>query len=154
MMGTTTAQILHKLWFQIGTLMEQIRSRCTRRVVAVLLMASFFAILFAATWLFIDRRMQINRLERASERIQQLLNDSKEANWQTEILRGELSNSRAEVKTIRDELTRLRQNLKTIQLRNTEAVERLNEQVRRLTDSLYILTENPGTLSKSGTSGK
>ncbi len=128
----------------------------TRQFTVVLLIPFLFAVLFACLWLYLDRKVQIDRLEQSYAGIQQLANDSMEAErktktikdmlraYETEVerLKGELVKSQAEVNAVRNELTRTRQSFETIQSNNAEVVNWLDEQIQELTEQLYELLEN------------
>ncbi len=123
----------------------------------ILLSVIFLAAVFGNLWLYMDRQIQLDRLNQAHAGIQQAHSDLAQTNQRSETLQNELNNykaelirtqnelgsSKAEVKRIQDELARTTQTLSAAQQRNSEAVERLNEQIRRLTTQLTELTEPP-----------
>jgi len=131
-----------------------------RRVLpAVTILSSviLLAAVFGNLWLYMDRQIQLDRLNQARAGIQQARSDLAQTNQRSETLQNELNNykaellrtqnelgsSKAEAKRIQDELARTTQTLRAAQQRNSEAVERLNEQIRRLTTQLTELTEPP-----------
>lgn len=161
------AQIIQDNETQFAPSAAQAKSKRAWQIAAVFLIVSLFAILLSNLWLYMDRKIQIDRLHRANASIQTIYQDAKQAdqraealqnelaNSKTELVRlqNELDNSRAEVKTVQDELTKVRQDLQAIRQRNTQAVERLNEQIQRLTTRLIELTKNPQAPSGPGISG-
>ncbi len=161
------AQTIQDNETQFALSAAQAKSKRTWQIAAVFLIVSLFAILFSNLWLYMDRKIQIDRLHRASASIQTIYQDAKQADQRAETLQNELANSktelvrlqnkldnsRAEVKTVQDELTKVRQDLQAIRQRNTQAVERLNEQIQRLTTRLIELTKNPQAPSDTGISG-
>ncbi len=161
------AQVTRDNGMQLADLVARIKSGCTRQTATVFLTACFFAILFGNLWLYMDRKIQLDRLGRASAGMQQLLSDSTQADRKVEIIRNELTRSKVEVehlknelanskaeiehlkneladsKTVRDELAQARQKIETIQQRTSKAAARLNEQIRKLTNRLPGPAENP-----------
>ena len=143
-----STQIIQDNGIQLSPLTAQAGSKRTWQIVAVLSIAFLFATLAAFLWLYMDREIQLERLDRANANIQTAYNSSRQAARQIETLqnklgssgaqmerlRNDLENYRAEVKTLRGGLTRAEQNLKTIQERNAKAVERLNRQIQKLSD--------------------
>jgi len=124
----------------------QAKSKRIWQIAALVSIVLLFATIFGNLWLYMNRKIQTDRLGLAHAEIQKAYNNSIQLKQQIENLQNELSNSRAEVgrlqneldnsraevKTVRNELARVKQNLKTIQERNAKAVEQLNEQIRKL----------------------
>jgi hypothetical protein len=127
------------------------------RTMTILSSGFLLAVIFGWLWLYMDRQIQLDRLRQMRAGIQKATSTLAQANKQTETLQNELnnhraelrrtqnelSNSKAEARKIQDELAQTRQTLKTIQQYNSEAVARLNEQIRKLTNRLTELTEAP-----------
>lgn len=160
----------------------EVRSKRGWQVVALFLIVFLFATLFANVWFYMDRRVQLGRLDQAYASIRSVYNDFIRADQQAEALQKALAESgteirrmqsgldksRAEVKriqneldsagaeltTVRDELAEARQNLEVIQHRNTQAVERLKGQIKKLTAWLRELNGSPQPPSGSGVSGQ
>jgi DNA repair exonuclease SbcCD ATPase subunit len=182
---------------QLGILAEQAKSRRLWQGAAIFLFVFLFASVFAVLWFYMDRQIQLDRLDSAYTSIQKVYNDLKEANLyseglqsglddsraELERLRGELSSlkaraelaqneseglrtkterlrdesndfkaravrledelnsSRAELKEAQSELARARKELDSIQQYNSEAVEKLNEQIQDLSGRLAELSE-------------
>ncbi len=135
-----SAQIIQDSGIQLGLLTAQTRSKRAWQIIAVFSTAFLFTALFGNLWFYMDRKIQLDRIDQAYASIQQLLNDSTQAKQQIE--------------TVQNELAQARQNLETIQNRNVEAMERLNKQIQRLTDQLPELTKNRQTPPGPGISGK
>ena len=125
-----SAQITQDGGIQFG----QARSKRIWQIVAVFSTVFLFTALFGNLWFYMDRKVQLDRVEQAYANIQQSPSNSTQVEQQVKTLQNELNKSRAEVKTVRNELTWTRQNLKAIQERNAQAMERLNQQIRKLTD--------------------
>ncbi|HEW79180.1 MAG TPA: hypothetical protein ENH34_04345 [Phycisphaerales bacterium] len=140
-----SAQITQDSGIQFGFLTAQARSKRIWQIVAVFSTVFLFTALFGNLWFYMDRKIQLDRIDLAYASIQQFLNDSTQAKQQVKTLQNELVNSRAElvrvqnelnssraeVKTARNELTRTRQDIKTIQQRNARTVERINQQIQK-----------------------
>ena len=143
--------------FQVATLTAQARSKRIWQIATFFSLTLLFAALSANIWFYMDRQIQLHRLDLATASIQQSLNDSAKANQRAETFQNELDNSRAEIrrldteldrskaelKTVQNELTRARQDLKTIQERNARAVERLNRQIQKLSSQPHSSSNNP-----------
>jgi uncharacterized membrane protein YciS (DUF1049 family) len=141
--------------FRFGILTTQAKSKRAWQVAAVFAIIFLFGALFTNLWFYMDRQIQLNRLEQAYASIQKVYNDFTQTRQQAEAVQNELDKSRAEVgrlqneldkseaevASVRNELTRTRQDLEIVQQRNAEAVERLNEQVQKLMQRLGELTE-------------
>jgi len=148
--------------FQFGVLSTLARAKRIWQVVAIFSLMFLFISLFAGLWLYMDRRIQFDRLDQYGASFQKMYEDSMQANQRVEILQSELvaaragierlkielDSSRAEVKSVQNELIAARGNLETIQQRNAEAVERLNDQIQRLTNRLPGTMENHQVLPK------
>ena len=133
---------------QFGLFPAQVKSKRIWQIAALFSIAFLFVTLAGNLWLYMDRKIQIDRLSLAYADIQTAYNNSTQLKQQVEALQNELDNSRAEVgrvqneldksraevRTVQNELARVKQNLKTIQERNAKAVERLNEQIQKLSD--------------------
>ena len=160
----------------------EVRSKRGWQVVALFLIVFLFATLFANVWFYMDRRVQLDRLDQAYASIRSVYNDFIRAGQQAEALQKALAESgieirrmqsgldksRAEVKriqneldsagaeltTVRNELAEARQNLEVIQHRNTQAVERLKGQIKKLTAWLRESNRSPQPPSGSGVSGQ
>jgi len=142
--------------FQFGILTAQAKSKRAWQVVAVSSIIFLFGALFTNLWFHMDRQIQLNRLEQAYASIQKVYNDFTQTRQQAEAVQNELDKSRAEVgrlqneldkseaevASVRNELTRTRQNLEIVQQRNAEAIERLNEQIQKLTQQLELERTN------------
>jgi len=138
----STAQARLSNFWQIGTIFSA----------AFLLVA-----VFVSLWLYMDRKIQLYRLDQAYTSIQKMYNDITQANQKVETLQTELSGSRteferaqtnlnrsqSEIETTRNELAQARRNLETIQGRNAGAVEKLNSQIQELANRLNELVKNP-----------
>jgi hypothetical protein len=106
-----------------------------------------FASVLASLWLYSDRQGLLNRVTLAYEefdktnksftltkqRAEILQNHLDEAKIERAQLRDRLIRSQAEVKDVRNQLDNARQNLDFIRQYNTEATQRLNEQIDKLT---------------------
>lgn len=149
-------QIPQNYGFRFGVLSTQVRSKRIWQVLAIFSLTFLFIAVLSGLWLYMDRKVQLDRLDQYGASIQKVYEDSMQANQRVEILqneladarveierlKSELSSSRAEVKTVRGELTDARQRIETIQQRNSEAVERLNDQIQRLTNRLPGVMES------------
>jgi archaellum component FlaC len=119
--------------------------------------AFLFVAVFVGLWLYMDRKIQLYRLDQAYTSIQKMYTDLVQSKQKTETLETELNTSRtefervqtnlnrsqSEIETARNELAQARRNLETIQGRNAEAVEKLNSQIQEFTNRLNELTKNP-----------
>ena len=144
-----SARVVQDDGVQPRPLVAQAKSRRGWQITAVLSMAFLFAILAAFLWLYMDREIQLEKLDRAAADIQTAYGNSRQASQQIETLQSGLAGSRAqiervqstledyraEVKTLRDELALAKQNLRTIRERNARAMERLNRQIQKLSES-------------------
>ena len=151
---------------QKGDSAAQISSRHAWQVATIFSIGFLFAALFANIWFYMDRQVQLYRLDQAYAGIRSVHNDFVKADQQAKALQNELTISRAEVKriqneldsskaelgTVQNELAEARQNLAAIQRRNAQAVDRLNEQIRRLTAWLRGSDKNPQAPSGAGIS--
>jgi methyl-accepting chemotaxis protein len=147
----------------------QARSKRIWKIAALSSIAVVFVVLFACFWLYLDRRVQLDKLEEAYARVQQSIDESTQANQRTEIfqdklantrtqigrlkseldssraeagrLKGELNNARTQVESVLDELTEAEQNFNAIQRHNAESLQQLKGQIRKLSDQLPELVE-------------
>lgn len=152
-------QIPQDYGFQFGVLSTHARAKRVWQVVAIFSLTFLFIAVLSALWLYMDRKIQFDRLDQYGASIQKIYDDSMQANRQVETLQNELAgaraeierlkselgSSRAEVKTVRSELVAARQSIETIQQRNAEAVERLDDQIQRLTNRLPGVMESHQT---------
>ena len=138
--------------FHLGILTAQTRSERTWRLTAVLSLILLFAVALANLWLYIDRKIQLDRLDlahnhlaQASQHADTLQNELSSFETKFRHIQNEQDISEAEIKNMRNELTQARQRFEAIQQHNSEAVSRLNEQIRKLTTQLIEPAENPQT---------
>jgi len=160
----------------------QLKSKRTWRVVALFSIVFLLAALLSNIWFYMDKQIQLGKLDLAYANIQTVYNDLIKANQQVKVLQNELTNSRtetrgiqneldksraeikriqneldnsrAEAKTVRNELAEARQNLEIIQHRNTQGVDRLNKQIQKLTTWITESTKSPQPPSGSGISSE
>lgn len=113
-------------------------------------------LLFAYSWVFIDRKIQVDQLAEARANIKLIaatsaLNVRQAKSSETELnklkneierLRTELKNSQEQLKTTEQHLDRSRQDLKSLELRSSQAAGRLNEQIRRLGERLPKISKD------------
>ena len=118
-------------------------SRRAWKITAFLSPALLIVMLFVCLWLYIDRKIQLNKadagIQRAyidfaqvSKKAQTLQSDLDNSNAQIGRLRNELDDSATRVKIVQNGLIQARQNLEAIRRRNAEAVEQFNEQIQKL----------------------
>ena len=138
----STAQMKLSNFWQIGTIFS---------------LAFLFVAVFVGLWLYMDRKIQLYRLDQAYTSIQKMYNDLMQANQKTDTLQTELNGTRTEfervqtnfnrsqteIETARNELAQARHNLETIQNRNAAAVEKLNSQIQELAGRFNELSKNP-----------
>ena len=127
---------------QFALLTAQARSKRAWQVAVFFLMVSLFMVLLGSFWLYMDRKIQLNRIDQAYTSIQTIHEDSKQADQRAETLRSELADSEAELERIRGELNSSRAEVKTIREELAEAKQKL-ENIRNLTSWLPELTKNP-----------
>lgn len=153
---------------QKGDSAGQVSSRHTWQVVVIFSILFLFAALFANIWFYMDRQAQLDRLDQAYAGIRSVHNDFVKADQQAKALQNELTvsrakvkrvqneldSSKAEVKTVQNELAEARQNLATLQRRNARAVNRLNEQIQKLTAWLRGSDKSQQTSPVAGISGE
>jgi len=140
----------------IKKLIKTVGSKRAWQIASLFLLAFLFAALSTNIWLYMDRTVQLERLDQTYANIRKLSDDSIRAGQQVEVFRSELAeskaqiehlkneldNSRAQVQTVRNEFAQARGALEIIRKRNAQAVERLNKQIRKLTAQLPELTKN------------
>lgn len=177
-----SAGITQTAVYHLGILTEQAGAKRTWQITALFSFALLFTAFFANLWFYMDRNVQSDRLDQAYTSVQKLYDDFTQASQdaettrnqlnsyttevaylqnemdkstaQVETLRNELDKSTAQVRTLQNELAAAGQNLEIIQQRNTEEVNRLNEQIRNLTARITELIKNSRTPSGSATSGR
>jgi peptidoglycan hydrolase CwlO-like protein len=156
---------------QNETLAGEVKSKRTWQVVALFSMVFLFAALFANMWFYMDRRIQLDRLDQAYATIRSVYGDFIEADQRADALQNELTNSKAEVgrinselsssraevtriqnrldsseaelRTVQNELAEARQDLETAQRHNAEAVAKLNAQIQKLVAWIKGVTKSP-----------
>ncbi|MHC4395332.1 MAG: hypothetical protein ACYS1A_06715 [Planctomycetota bacterium] len=142
---------------QVGILAARARSKRLWQITAVLSFVCFCTAVFTSFWLYMDRRVQLDRLDQAYAGFQKVYADYTQAGKNTKTIQNELDNSKnrekqiqneldnsiAEAKKTRDELALTRQNFQTTRQYNVEAAQQLNEQIQGLTTRLTNLTKNP-----------
>ncbi|UCE99991.1 MAG: hypothetical protein JSV82_02710 [Planctomycetota bacterium] len=125
---------------------QQDKSKRLWELAAIFLVIFFVAAVFANLWFYVDRQLQLGKLDLVYANIQKTQHDVTQANRQIENLKSRLADSRAEVtrfrreldestaqvKSIQDELTQSRENLRTIHRVNAGAIERFDEQIQEL----------------------
>ena len=154
---------------QNEALAGEVKSKRIWQVAALFSMVFLFAALFTNMWFYMDRRIQLDRLDQAYATIRSVYGDFIEAGQRADALQNELTNSRAEVgringelsssraevtrirnelgnskaelRTVQNELTEARENLQAVQRRNAEAVAKLKGQIQRLTAWIKGATE-------------
>lgn len=127
---------------QFALLTSQARSRRAWQVAGFFLMVSLFMVLLGSFWLYMDRKIQLNGLERAYASIQEIHKNSRQADQRAEALRNKLAGSRVELEHVRNELDNSGVQLKTTQKELTAVRQKLKN-IRYLTNWLPELTENP-----------
>ena len=139
-------QIQQENKVHIGTLSQQVESNRIWKVATILSMVFFVTALIVNVGFYVDRQVQLGRLEMVYAGIQKAYHEASQANEEVEAIknkltesraevrrfRRELYSSRAEVKAVEKELTRVRENLRTIHQANAEALERFNSQIKNL----------------------
>jgi peptidoglycan hydrolase CwlO-like protein len=135
----------------LGIITQQVRSKRIWQIAATCLMIFAVIISFICLGLYMERENHIERVNQAEVTIQkarilekQSIKSNKElehiqdelTNSKAELKRaqGDLENSKSEVENLQSQLTDTRQRFKALQNRNAEAVERLNERLRKLSD--------------------
>ncbi len=136
--------------------------------VAVFSTILFFVALLVNIWFYAGRQTQRDKLSLAYANIQTVYSDFIKADRQVKVLRSELAGSKAEVKRIqnelddsrvelqgvRNQLAEARQNLESIQQRNAQGMDRLHEQIQKLTAWVKESNKNSQPSSDSSTSGQ
>lgn len=142
---------------KFGTPAATAKSKRSWQVTAVFLFICLFAAIVGSLWLYMDRGIQLGRLNQVYAGVQRTYNDYTQAikhaetvqnelddsRAQLERMRNELENSKTEVKTVRDELALAEQNFEAARQYNADAAEQLNEQIQALATQLANLAENP-----------
>lgn len=140
---------------QPGTLTAQTGYKRTRQIAVIFSTVC----LFAALWLYMDRKIQLNRIDQEQTHTQKVYDDLTQANLQikaldsqlsssktqTERIKNEMDNAMAHADTVQDDLAQARQNLEAIRQRNSEVAVQLNERIQRLATRLTKLAKNPQT---------
>ncbi len=144
------------------------KGRAPWRRVAVFSTILFFVALLVNIWFYAGRQTQRDKLSLAYANIQTVYSDFIKADRQVKVLRSELAGSKAEVKRIqnelddsmvelqgvRNQLAEARQNLESIQHRNARGMDRLHEQIQKLTAWVKESNKNSQPSSGSSTSGQ
>jgi len=146
----------------LGIITEQVRSKRIWQIATACLMLFVVIISFICLGLYMERENHIERFSQAQANIQkasnnfaqisqkaktlekQLVKSNKElehiqnelTNSKAELKRaqGDLKNSKSEVENLQSQLADTSQSLKALQNRNAEAVKRLSERLRKLSD--------------------
>ena len=127
---------------QFALLTAQARSKRAWQVAVFFLMVSLFMVLLGSFWLYMDRKIQLNRLDQVYAGIRTVYEDSEQADRRAEALRSELADSEVELERIRGELNSSRAEARTVRKELTEAEQKL-ENIRNLPSWLPELTKNP-----------
>ncbi len=133
----------------VSVLTEQAKYKRIWKIVAVILMISFVAILFVSSRLYMDRENKIEDLAKAkitaqkveilkkqfvksSTELKRVQNDL--VNSKSELKRAqiEMKNSRSELKNLQSQLADTNQRFKALRERNAKAVKLLDTRLRRL----------------------
>jgi Skp family chaperone for outer membrane proteins len=136
--------------------------------VAVFSTILFFVALLVNIWFYAGRQTQHDKLSLAYANIQTVYSDFIKADRQVKVLRSELAGSKAEIRRIqnelddsrmelqgvRNQLAEARQNLESIQRRNAQGMDRLHEQIQKLTVWVKESNKNSQPSSGSSTSGQ
>ena len=146
-------------------------SKGTWRTVAIFSIGFLAAALLIDFWLYADRGTQLDKLDKAYASIQSVYDTAEQSTRQINALKAELTRTKtenetirtrfdtavaqaektqAELKAVRDELAAAKQNLETIQKSNTEAADRLNKQIQKLTIQLGELSKPSPSSSAPG----
>ena len=136
------AQVDRENKIQVDLLTTQPGSKHDWQLAVFFLMVFLFMALLGSFWLYMDRKIQLNRLDRANASIQMMHKDSRQADQQAETFRSELADSRAELERIHKEVNNSRAQVKTTREELAEAKQKL-ENIRNLTTWLPELTKNP-----------
>ena len=146
----------------------QPKSARSWQLVAVFSTILFFVALLVNIWFYAGRQTQRDKLSLAYANIQTVYSDFIKADRQVKVLRSELAGSKAEIRRIqnelddsrvelqgvRNQLAEARQNLESIQRRNAQGMDRLHEQIQKLTAWVKESNKNSQPSSGSSTSGQ
>ena len=100
---------------QLGLSTAQAKSKRTWQIAALLSIAFLFATLFANLWLYMNRKIQLEKLNQANANIQTAYNNSRQATQKIETLQNELSNSKTQTGRLQNELDNYESQVKTLQ---------------------------------------
>jgi len=132
--------------FQVATLTAQARSKRIWQIATFFSLTLLFAALSANIWFYMDRQIQLHRLDLANASIQQSLNNSAnnsaKANQRAEIFQNELDNSRAEVNRLNTELDNSRAEVNRL---NTE-LDRSKAELKTVQNELTQARQNLKTI--------
>ena len=161
-------QIVQNSDILLGIINEQVSSKRIWQIVTACLMIFIVIISFICFGLYMERQNHIERFSQAQASIQKASNDFAQISQKTKTLekqlaksnkeleraQSQLGNSSAEVKKLQSQLSDTTQRLKALQNRNAEAIKRLSERLRKLSDRPTETTKNHLTPSAPGISSR
>ncbi|MHC4792027.1 MAG: ATP-binding protein [Planctomycetota bacterium] len=110
-----SAEITKNAVYQLGFLTEQAGAKHSWQITTLLLMAFFLIALFGCFWFYLNRNIQLEKLEQARAIIQMTQSNSREAAQQIETLQSTLKNSQAQIESVRAELANYKAQVTTLQ---------------------------------------
>jgi len=117
---------------QLGLSTAQAKSKRTWQIAALLSIAFLFATLFANLWLYMNRKIQLEKLNQANANTQTAYNNSRQATQKIETLQNELSNSKTQTGRLQNELDNYESQVKTLQ----NQLDNYKSQVKTLQNEL------------------
>ena len=117
---------------QLGLSTAQAKSKRTWQIAALLSIIFLFATLFANLWLYMNRKIQLEKLNQANANIQTAYNNSRQASQKIETLQNELSISKTQIGRLQNELDNYESQVKTLQ----NQLDNYKSQVKTLQNEL------------------
>lgn len=150
--------------FRLRVLAAQAKSARIWQVTSILSLVFVFAASLAIFWLYMDRRIQLERADSAYATVTDVHQDYLQAKRQVEMLRSRIVSSRAElargryelsesgeqIKTLRNQLAGSRRDVRLLRKRYSETVRQFEQQIKELTPGLNELAAGQAAVTKGG----
>jgi hypothetical protein len=109
------AQVLHDNWLQFGVLGAQAQSRRNWQTATVLSLVLLLLAFCTSLWLYTDRKIQANELERTYLNTQRVYSSLGEATKQNRIIQHELESSKAQTARLQGQLQGFKAEIEQLQ---------------------------------------
>ena len=137
-----STQIIQEDGTQPGLSTAQAKSKHTWQIAALLSIAFLFAAIFANLWLYMNWKIQLEKLNQANANIQTAYNNSRHTTQKIETLQNELSNSKTQTGRLQNELDNYKSQVKPLQ----NELDNYKSQVKTLQNELYNYKSQVKTL--------